>query len=253
MIRVECDNNVAQIVLSRPEKLNAMDRSFWGDLRSALHWIADQDIRAIIFTGEGERAFSVGGDIASFAELETAGDRRAFQIEAMEAFDAVASSPLPTIAAVSGLALGGGCELAMACDFVLSARSAVFGLPEARFGLVPGYGILAAPAIVGVQMAKLMILTGETLTADEALKFGLTQKVCDDEALNGEALRLARKMAETSPHAITAAKAILGRQIGAEEVAESVEIVSRLHATAESRKAVLLFLEQHRSMKRGER
>lgn len=249
MIRIECRDAVARLTLNRAEKLNAMDRTFWDDLPLGLDWAVQQGMRAIVFTGAGERAFSVGGDIASFAALKTAEAREKFQTDAMAAFDAVAASPIPTIAAVNGLALGGGCELAMACDFVLAAGGARLGLPETRFGLVPGYGVLAAPAIVGVQMARLLILTGETLTAEEALRCGLVQKLCADDALEAEALRLANAVAAGSPHAVATARAMLGKRIDPEAIQGSIAAISLLHATDESRAAVAAFLDAHHSAK----
>ncbi len=243
MVRIDLSGAIARLLLDRPDKLNAMDRQFWPDLRAGLDWIATQDARAIVMTGAGKRAFSVGGDIASFAALTTDVARREFQVDAMATFEAVASCTIPTIAAVNGLALGGGCEIAMACDFVLAARSATLGMPEARFGLVPGYGVLAAPPIMGLQMSKLMILTGEHLSAEDALVCGLVQRLCDDGELMAEAMRLAGKIASASPEAIAAGKALLNRPIEPEAVEASIRTISNLHATAESRAAVARFLK----------
>lgn len=245
MIHIECREAVALLTLDRADKLNAIDRRFWEDLPVGLDWAVQQGMRVILFTGAGKRAFSVGGDIGSFAELTTAEARETFQTEAMAAFEAVAACPIPTIAAINGLALGGGCELAMACDFVLAARSAKLGLPEARFGLVPGYGVLAASAIVGVQMARLLIFTGESLTAEDALRCGLVQRVCEDNELVEEGLRLANVIATTSPHAIATAKAMLDKRIEPEAIALSIAEISKLHATSESKEAVARFLEAH--------
>jgi enoyl-CoA hydratase len=244
MVRIESRGPIALITLDRAEKLNAMDRAFWPDLRAGLEWVVGQEgLRAIILTGAGERAFSVGGDIGSFAALTTAEDRRAFQIDAMATFAAVEDCPLTIIAAINGLALGGGCEIAMACDFVVAGRSAAFGLPEARFGLVPGYGVLRAPALIGEQLAKMMILAGERLSAEEALRCGLVQKLVADTDLMDEALRLAAAAATASPSAIAAGKKLMRKPIGAEAVACSVDTISALHATPESRAAVGRFLK----------
>ena len=243
MVRIDREGPVALLVMDRPAKLNAMDRTFWPDLRAGLDWIAGQDIRAVILTGSGKVAFSAGGDFASFAALEDDAERRAFQVDAMATFEAVATFPIPIIAAVNGLALGGGCEIAMACDFVLAARSAKFGLTEARYGLVPGYGVLAAPRIVGVQMAKLMIFSGETIAAEEARGCGLAQRLCDDEQLMVEAMRLASAMADVSPHAIAAGKALIKAPITRDEAIASIDWISRLHGTQESRDAVARFLK----------
>ncbi len=244
MVRGELDGSVALITLDRAEKLNAMNRAFWPDLRAALDWARHMDARCLLFSGGGERAFSVGGDVRSFAELATTEERREFQKDAMATFDAVARSELPTIAAVHGHALGGGCELAMACDVVIASDDAVFGLPEARFGLVPGYGVLRGPALVGPQMTKLMIFGGERLDAGQALRCGLVQRLSSRERLIEDALTIARNMALVPPAAIAAGKALIGAGIDAALVDQSIETVTALHTTPESRAAVARFGEK---------
>jgi enoyl-CoA hydratase len=246
MVRIERRGEVAVLILDRPDKLNAISRACWSELRAGLDWIGQQHLRAVVLTGAGDRAFSVGGDIGSFAELTTPEACRAFQAEAMATFAQIATSAIPIIAAINGLALGGGCELAMACDFVLAGESATFGLPEARFGLVPGYGVLAAPEIVGPQMARLLIFTGETLTAEEALRCGLAQKLCPEGDLEAEALRLAHAIAHASREAITAGKAMLDRGADADACARSIETISKLHGSPAARRAVMRFLDDHR-------
>jgi enoyl-CoA hydratase len=243
MIAIERRGAVALVRLCRPEKLNAMDRPFWRDMRDGLKWIEGQEeLRAIVLTGEGGRAFSVGGDIASFAELTERESRREFQIDAMQTFSAVESCAVTTIAAVNGLALGGGCELAMACDVVIAAKGAIFGLPEAHFGLVPGYGVLRAPALIGEQMTKMMVLFGARLTAEEALRCGLAQKLVENTALLDEAVRLAEAAAIASPEAVAAGKKLIRKPISEEALALSINTISELHATPVSRAAVRRFL-----------
>ncbi len=242
MISVHYRGGTALLLLDRAEKLNAMDATFWPSLVQAIAWSRERHARAIVITGAGNRAFSAGGDIDSFTDLNTNDARHSFQKEAMSAFGAIADCDVPTIAAVNGLALGGGCEIAMACDFVLAGKRAKFGLPETRLGLVPGYGVLAAPQRVGVQMASFMILTGEALSAEEAARCGLVQKVCDDEALLDEALRLADTIAATSCHAIAGAKALMKESLNANAIAASIDLVSRLHATQDAQEAVARFL-----------
>ncbi len=241
MVRVDLDETVAFVTFDRPEKLNAMDRAFWPDLRAALAWTVEAGARSIIFRGAGTRAFCVGGDVKSFAALATEDERRDFQIDAMATFDAVAQCPLPTIAAVRGLALGGGCELAMACDIVVAADDAVFGMPEARYGLVPGYGVLKAPSVIGVQMTKLMVFAGEQLNAENAQRHGLVQRLSTVDRLMDDALSLARAMAAVPPTAIAAGKLLINSAIDPARVALSVETVTALHSTPESRAAVSSF------------
>lgn len=244
MVRVDLEDTVAFVTFDRPEKLNAMDRAFWPDLRAALAWAEEMTARCIVFRGAGTRAFSVGGDVKSFAALSTEDERRAFQIDAMQTFDAIAQCALPTIAAVRGLALGGGCEVAMACDMVIAADDAVFAMPEARFGLVPGYGVLRAPSVVGAQMAKLMVFAGERLDAESALRHGLVQRLSTADGLMDDARALARTIAAVPPAAIAAGKALINAAIDPDRVALSVETVTALHSTPESRAAVSSFGEK---------
>lgn len=243
MVAAEQDASVVLITIDRPDKLNALDRDFWPDLRAALQWATGrEEARCIVLRGGGTRAFSAGGDVASFAALLSDEERRDFQVDAMATFEAVATCQLPTIAAVRGYALGGGCELAMACDMVIASDDAVFGLPEARFGLVPGYGVLRAPTVVGASLAKLMIFAGERLGAAEACHHGLVQKVCPPDALMDEVLRLARAIAAAPPAAIAAGKALIAGATDAARVETSIDMVTRLHATHESRSAVSGFV-----------
>lgn len=243
MIRVDVDGAVGIVTLDRPDKLNAMNRGFWSDLRGALDWThGHEGLRCLVLRGAGERAFSAGGDVASFAALDSDAARRDFQIEAMAAFEAVATAALPTVAAVRGYAFGGGCELAMACDMVIAADDASFGLPEARFGLVPGYGVLRAPLVLGAQLTKLMIFAGERLTADEALRHGLVQKVVPAARLTDEAHLIATAIAAVPPAAIATAKALIAAALDPARVRASVEAVSRLHASEDSQRAVRSFV-----------
>lgn len=243
MIAVEVDAGIATVTLNRPDKLNAMDRAFWGDLRDAIDWAGKhQAVRCLVLRGAGGRAFSAGGDVASFADLVSDAQRHAFQVDAMATFEAVATCARPTIAAVQGYALGGGCELAMACDIVIAAEGAVFGLPEARFGLVPGYGVLRAPIVAGAQLAKLMIFAGERLTADEALRHGLVQKLCAADRFEGEVARIAAAIAAAPPEAIAAAKALIDAALDPERIRASIDAVTRLHATEDARRGVSGFL-----------
>ena len=245
MVAVTVHGAVATLTLDRPAKLNALDRPFWSDLLAALDAIAAEgSVRAIVLRGAGPRAFSVGGDVASFAALGNDADRHTFQVEAMRAFAAVEQSPIPIVAAVHGFAMGGGCELTLACDIVLASRDAIFGMPEARFGLVPGYGSIRAPAVIGAQMAKLMIYAGERLDAEAALRCGLAQKICATDILFAEAARLAAAIAAAPPTAIAAGRRLIDRATDAALVAQSIDEIAALHATNASQNAVAAFLDR---------
>ena len=245
MVSGGIERQIATITFDRPEKLNAMNRAFWSDFGEILGWIESFDtVRAIVITGAGERAFSVGGDIASFAELQTDEQRRAFQIEAMGTFESVERTAIPTIAAVRGFALGGGCEMALACDMVVASHNAKFGMPEARFGLVPGYGIMRAPNVIGRKMTKLMVLGGEQIDVNMASRCGLVQHVCAPEEVLSEAVRLAGKIAQAPPEAVRIGTELIDRAADRESFERSIEAVSFLHSTEDARAAVAAFLAE---------
>lgn len=246
-LKVTRKGHVALVEMHRPAKLNAMGRGFWGALREVLNRLEnDGQTRVMVITGAGDKAFSVGGDIASFAELETLEQKRAFQSDAMLSFAAVEETRLPVIAAVNGWALGGGCELTLACDIVLASDKAVFGMPESSLGLVPGFGVLRAPAVVGRQMTKLMVMAGERLSAEQALAAGLVQRVVPAAQLLTEALALAERIAANSPFAHAVGKRLINRGVDRGEFDYSVEALTVLQSSADTAEGVSAFLEKRK-------
>lgn len=244
---VSADGPVSTIQINRPEKLNALGRTFWADLRTVLERLEnDGHTRVIVITGAGDKAFSAGGDIASFAELKTLDDKRRFQDDAMRTFAALEQVNLPVIAAVNGWALGGGCEMTLACDIVIASDRAVFGMPEAALGLVPGYGVLRAPSLIGRQMTKLMVMAAERLSAQEALAAGLVQRVVPHEQLRAAARELAMKIAANSPYAHAVGKRLINRGIERSEFDYSVEALAVLQSTEDTAEGIRAFLEKRR-------
>jgi enoyl-CoA hydratase/carnithine racemase len=212
MLTYRRDGVVAWATLDRPDKLNAMTRPFWGELVAVLDRAeADPEVRVLVFHGAG-RCFSVGGDIEGFAELTHAGDRRAYLREAMGALEAVERFTKPTIAAVHGHALGGGCELTLVSDIVVADATARFGTPEAMVGLVPGPGVARGLAHANLHWMKYMIFTGETLDAEQARLAGLVNTVTPEGEHVAEAARLADRIAARAPLALAVGKQLLGEQ-----------------------------------------
>ncbi|WP_423141154.1 enoyl-CoA hydratase/isomerase family protein [Parablastomonas sp. CN1-191] len=244
---VERSDHVATITIDRPAKLNALTAAFWGDLQTALTTLADDEaIRAVILTGAGTRAFSAGGDIPGFLELASGDAIRRYQEAAMAGFRAIERAPWPVIAAVGGLALGGGCELTMACDMALAAEHARFGMPEARLGLVPGFGALRGPEVIGRAMTRYLIASGDTIDAARALAIGLVQWVVPADRLLTEAHALAQRIAAQSPNAVSVSKAMVNRTIDDAAVARSVEDVGALQASADRATGVAAFVAGRR-------
>jgi enoyl-CoA hydratase len=195
---------VAVITLNRPKELNALNLQLMGEIRDALKELdEDNNVRAIVLTGN-ERAFAAGADIKQMAG-RTAIDM--LQIDQFSTWDSIRKTKKPVIAAVSGFALGGGCELAMLCDMIIASETAKFGQPEIKIGVMPGAGgTQRLTRAVGKARAMEMVLTGKFISADEAYQFGLINRVVPVELYLSEAIKLAQEIAEMSPIAVQMAK-----------------------------------------------
>lgn len=205
-VRVEIASPRALITLDRPEKLNALDSAALNELGTALDIIEnDASARAVIVTGAGDKAFAAGADIAELATLAPAATP-GFAARGLQLFRRLETFRKPVIAAINGFALGGGLELALACTFRIAADSARLGLPETRLGLIPGYGgTQRLPRLIGPSAALELILTGEPVSAAEALRLGLVDRVVPAAALLAEADTLVGRLAVPSAQAQAAA------------------------------------------------
>jgi enoyl-CoA hydratase len=206
-IRFEKDGAVATITIDRPKVLNALNNETIGELHDCFDKIiGDSSILCVIVTGAGEKAFVAGADINELAELDIISGR-ALCDRGQGLFFKIENLPQPVIAAVNGFALGGGCELAMACDIRLAAENARLGQPEVNLGIIPGYGgTQRLPRLVGLGKAKQLILTGDLVPAPEALRIGLVDEVYPAADLMLKAKEMAQKIASKGPLAIKAAK-----------------------------------------------
>lgn len=193
---MEVKDRVATVTINRPAAMNAMTRGTLEELERVVVEIErEQGIRAVIVTGAGEKAFVAGADIAVMRDMISA-EARELALLAHRIFAAMEASSKPFIAAVNGYALGGGCELALACDLRLASQNARFGQPEINIGILPGFGgSQRLPRLIGKGRALEMILTGDMIGAEEALRIGLVNRVFPQEQLLEEARRLAAKIA----------------------------------------------------------
>jgi enoyl-CoA hydratase len=197
LVRVE--DRVATIVVNRPEKRNALNAVVRRELVEALDALRDDpEVRVVVITGAGEKAFIAGADIGEFAERTPLEQRAA--MEGRRLFEEIANFPRPTIAMINGFALGGGCEVALACDLRIAARSARLGQPEVKLGILPGGGgTQRLPRLVGLGRALRLIMTGEMISAEEAERIGLVDEVVDDTDLARRTAALAGLIAGYSP------------------------------------------------------
>lgn len=207
-ITIDRAGAVATVTLNRPAVLNALSAELIGELLGALTELeAEPELRAVILTGSGEKAFAAGADIAEFKAIASAVDGARLARRGQELMQRIAGLRVPVIAAVNGFALGGGCELAMACDIRIASENAKFGQPEVNLGLIPGYGGTQRTArLLGTGAAMYLCLTGEMIDAAEALRIGLVQKVVPLAGLLDEAKRVAGLIATKAPLAISATK-----------------------------------------------
>ncbi len=209
-LSISVEDGVAVVTIDRPDALNALNAELLFELAAAFD-VAESDmaVRALVITGSG-RAFVAGADVANLANLSDAFSGREASLSGQDVMNLIAALPFPTIAAINGFALGGGLELALACDLRVAAKSAKLGLPEVGLGLIPGYGgTQRLPRLIGAGRALDLILTGRHVGAEEALTMGLVNRVADD-ALE-EAVALARLMLRNAPIAIGLAKEALVR------------------------------------------
>ncbi|TAK35413.1 MAG: hypothetical protein EPO21_06080 [Chloroflexota bacterium] len=207
-ILVERDGDVAILKVNRPKVLNALNDATIAELHAAVDELAaDNSVKAVIFTGEGDRAFVAGADINELRALTSSMDALRKVTEGHQLLRKIENLTKPVIMAINGFALGGGTEIALAGDIRIAADTARMGLPEVSLGIFPGYGgTQRLPRLVGKSMAKMLILTGDHVTADEALRIGLVDKVVPAAELMDQVKDLARKIISKGPLAIALAK-----------------------------------------------
>jgi len=205
----EFGKHIALIRLNRPRELNALNLQLMGELRDALKQLDKNDtVRVIIITGDN-KAFAAGADIKEMSDKNAI---EMLKIDQFSTWDQIRKTKKPVIAAVSGFALGGGCELSMTCDMIIASETAKFGQPEIKIGVMPGAGgTQRLTKAVGKARAMEMILTGKFISAEEALKFGLINKVVPEELYLNEAVKLADEIAKMSPVATQLAKESINR------------------------------------------
>ena len=202
-ILVEIRGPIAVLTLNRPKVLNALNAATFHELNKALaELIANPAVRAILLTGSGEKAFAAGADIQELAQI-SAIDGQALALSGQHLFDRIESCGKPVIACVNGFALGGGCELALACTFRIASETAKFGQPEVKLGLLPGYGgSQRLPRLVGKGAALKLLITGEMIPALEALRIGLVEEVVASDQLLARGEQIARTIATQAPLAV---------------------------------------------------
>ena len=253
MIRVAAVDAVAVLTVDRQDALNALDVATLTDLRDRLREVAeDADIRAVILTGAGEKAFVAGADIKYMSGLDV-DEAKAWGALGHEAGRLLETMPKPTIAAVNGFALGGGCELALACDIRYAASAAKLGQPEVNLGIIPGWGGTQRLArVCGLGVAKELIFTGRVIGADEALRIGLVNAVHDP--VLDQARETAALLASKSPIALRVMKELANRALGGDHTANleaEGETFGELFSSDDAKEGMTAFVEKREPVFRG--
>lgn len=200
---VEIENHIATLTLNRPKVLNALNGQLLRELDAALDELRDNnDVRAVLITGAGEKAFAAGADIQELSTL-TAAEGQQLALRGQRIFTKIEQLGKPVIACINGFALGGGCELAMACTLRIASEAARLGQPEVKLGLIPGYGgTQRLPRLIGHGAALRLLLTGEMVTAEGALSLGLVEEVLTPADLMPRGRQLAETIASMAPLAV---------------------------------------------------
>jgi enoyl-CoA hydratase len=254
MLRLERDGAVAVLTIDRPEKRNALNGRVRAELIAALDALRDDDgVRVLVLTGAGDKAFVAGADIGEFAERTPLEQRET--MTGRRVFDEVAAYPKPVIAMINGFCLGGGCELALACDVRVAADTAKLGQPEVNLGIIPGGGgTQRLPRVVGTGQAMRLVLSGELIEAAEALRIGLVDVVHPAAELRERTLEFARGMAAKSPVALRMAKAAVRAAAEmplAAGLAYETELFVTCFGSEDKAEGVAAFLEKRPAAFRG--
>ena len=254
-ILFEKKNDIGYVTVNRPKALNALNMATMIELRAAFTDIqSDPALRAAILTGSGEKAFVAGADINELAQQDAVSGK-AFALRGQAVLDLFENLGKPVIACINGFALGGGCELALACTMRLASENAKLGQPEVKLGIIPGYGgSQRLPRLVGKGVAMQLILSGEIISAQEALRIGLVNEVVPAAELISRAEAIAGKIAANAPSAVQYAMEAVNRGLEMTQ-AEGLEFEAALFgvccATADKKEGTAAFLEKRTAQFQG--
>jgi len=253
-IKIEEKGTVVVLTISAPKSLNALNSEILEEMRHFLDHFDCNTYRCLIVTGDGEKSFVAGADISEMANLNVP-QGQTFGSRGSAVFRKIETLPVPVIAAVNGFALGGGCELAMACDIRLCSDNAKFGQPEVGLGIIPGFsGTVRLSRLVGMGMAKQLIYTGKAIKADEALRIGLVNAVVSQAELMGKALELANQIAANAPLAVKTAKQCINAEYDMpmdDAIVNENGAFGRCFATEDQKNGMKAFLNKEKYVFQG--
>ncbi|MCP3954659.1 MAG: enoyl-CoA hydratase/isomerase family protein [Desulfobacterales bacterium] len=250
-ILYEVKEGIAVITFNRPKALNALNSALLDELAQSLDQIAaDENIRVLVLTGAGEKSFVAGADITEIARCNTL-QAKLFARKGQAVVSRLQALAIPVIAAVNGFALGGGSEMALACDFIYASENAMFGLPEITLGIIPGFGgTQRLSRLIGMNRAKEMIFTGKMLPASEAFDIGMVNKVLSLETLMEETLKTAGAIAAKGKVSLRAAKQVINSGINvdlATGCAMEVDAFALCMASEDAKEGTTAFIEKRKA------
>jgi len=250
------EKGIATITFNRPKALNALNGALLNEFAAALEEIdGNEDIRVLVLTGGGEKSFVAGADISEIAAYNTL-QAKLFARKGQSIINRLQNMSIPVIAAVNGFALGGGSEIALACDFIYAAENAMFGLPEINLGIIPGFGGTQRLArVVGPGIAKEMIFTGKMIPAERAAAIGMVNKVCAADALMEKVLKTAGVIASRGKVSLRAAKQAINSGLNtdlATGLKIEVDAFALCMASIDAREGTSAFLEKRKAIFNGD-
>lgn len=254
-LALSLQNQILTITINRPDKLNALNKEVIEELSNAIDDVySNPDVKSVIITGSGIKAFVAGADISEFNALDASGGKALATKGQRNVFDKIEHSPKPVIAAVNGFALGGGCELAIACHFRIASNNAKFGQPEVNLGLIPGYGgTQRLTQLIGKGRAMELILTGSLIDAATALQYGLVNHVVPPEELITKTTSILEVINSKAPLAVAgsikAINAVFNEQVNGYET--EINIFGDLFDTQDAKEGALAFMEKRKAVFKG--
>jgi enoyl-CoA hydratase len=251
----ELKEGIATITFNRPKALNALNAALLEELSHALDAIAaDEDVRVLILTGAGDKSFVAGADITELATFNPL-QAKNFASKGHAIINQLQLLPIAVIAAVNGFALGGGTEIAIACDFIYASENAKFGQPEINLGIIPGFGgTQRLPRLVGTNVAKELIFTGKMITAAEALHIGLVNKVLPAEHLKEEVLKIAKEIAAKGRVSLRGAKQAINRGMNVDLATGcniEIDAFALCMASPDAKEGTSAFIEKRKASFKG--
>ena len=248
-------NGICTITINRPDKMNALNKFVITEIGEAMdEAILNNDIKSVIITGAGEKAFVAGADISEFTDLNGAGGQALAARGAELVFDKIENAPKPVIAAVNGFALGGGCELAMACHFRVASENARFGQPEVNLGLIPGYGgTQRLVQLIGKGKAMELLMTADMIKADEAKALGLVNHVVSQEELLPKSKEILGKIQSKAPIAVSKIISLVNHaaKVSREGFQKEIEMFGECFDTEDKVEGAAAFLEKRPAAFKG--